>query len=137
MRILLSTMLFVAACTPSAQDLQRQADAEAGARQALDRELAGLVPVATTGCVSQTELRDLKAYGDTIVYRTSGSTKYVNKTSGGCERLENDAVLITRTPQTQLCRGDIGTTVDRGSRAFSGSCSFGDFVRYQRAPRDG
>ena len=136
MRILLPSLLFIAACTPTARDLERQADAEAGARAALDRELAGLVPGRTQACVSQTELRGgLKSFGDTLVYSTAGSTKYVNRTSGGCERVGRDAVLVTRTSSSQLCRGDIGTTIDQSSHFYAGSCGFGDFVRYERPPR--
>ncbi|MDB5697190.1 MAG: hypothetical protein JWN21_2733 [Sphingomonas bacterium] len=136
MRILLPSLLFIAACTPTARDLERQADAEAGARAALDRELAGLVPGRTQACVNQTELRGgLKSFGNTLVYSNGGSTKYVNRTTGGCERVGHDAILVTRTSSPQLCRGDIGRTIDRGSHMFAGSCGFGDFVRYQRPSR--
>lgn len=135
MRILLPSLLFLAACTPTARDLERQADRDAGARMALDRELAGLVPDRPRNCVSQLELRgDLKSFGDTLVY-SNGSDKFVNQTSGGCERVGNDAILVTVTPSTQLCRGEIATTVDQTSRFQNGSCSLGDFVRYRR-PRD-
>lgn len=134
MRILLpSLLIFAAACTPTARDLERQADAQAGSRAALDKELAGLTPGEPQGCVRQFELRGVKAYGDTLVYRTNGTTRYLTRTSGGCDRVGDDAILITKTPSTQLCRGDIATTVDRASRFTSGSCSFGDFVPYSRA----
>lgn len=134
MRILLpSLLIFAAACTPTARELDRQASADAGARAALDRELAGLVPGRPQGCVSQTELREVKAYGDTLLYGTRGRTRYVNQTSGGCGDVGNQAILVTRTPSTQLCRGDIATSIDRASRISTGSCSFGDFVPYTKA----
>ena len=133
MRIVLSSLLFLAAaCTPTQRDLDRRADAEAGTRAALDKELAGLTPGRPQGCVTQTQLRNVKAFGDTLVYRTIGGTRYASRTSGGCERVGDDSILITKTPSTQLCRGDIATTVDRSSRFPSGSCSFGDFVPYRR-----
>jgi hypothetical protein len=138
MRILLPSLLFLAACTPTAADLQRQADAAAGARAALDRELAGLVPERPQSCVSQFELRGggLKAFGDTLVY-SSGSTRYVNRTTGGCERVGEDSILVTRTPSAQLCSGDIATTVDRTSQFQNGSCGLGEFVRYRRPSSGG
>ena len=137
MRILLPLLLFsVAACTQTAADVERQAAADAGTRAELDRELAGLVPGRTQGCATQTELRNLKTFGDTLVYDTNGSDKLVTRTSGGCERVGAEGILVTRTPSTQLCRGDIATVVDRNSRFTIGSCSFGDFTRYER-PREG
>ncbi|HEU0043695.1 hypothetical protein [Sphingomonas sp.] len=133
MRILLPSLLLLAtACTPTAGDLERQAARDAGARAALDAELAGLVPGKPQVCVNMTELRNLRAYGSTLVYTSTGRDKLVNHTSGGCERVANDAILVTRTSSSQLCRGDIATTVDRTANTFSGSCGLGEFVRYSR-----
>lgn len=134
MRILLTSLLLCAACTATARDVQRDADARAASEAGLARELAGLTPGRPQDCVQQTQLRGgLKSYGDTLVYRTSGSERYVTRTSGGCERVGEDAFIVTRTPSTQLCRGDIATAVDRTSRFTVGSCSFGEFTPYRRA----
>jgi hypothetical protein len=132
MRILLSTLALCIACTASAQGRD---DAAAQADAGLARELAGLTPERPQGCIPQTQLRStsVKAYGDTLVYRTSGSLRYVTRTSGGCGRVGEDAILITRTPSTSLCRGDIATSVDRYNRFPVGSCSFGEFTPYRRA----
>ena len=133
MRILLPSLLILAAaCTPTARDLDRQATAEAGTRAALDRELAGLVPGRPQACVQQIELREVNAYGDTFVYGSRGRTRYVNRTSGGCGDVGGEAILVTRTPSSQLCRGDIATSINRASRVTTGSCSFGDFVPYTK-----
>lgn len=131
MRILLPTLLLLGACTPTARELQAQADRDAGARAALDRELAGLTPGRPLSCIEQTRVRNSRGFGDTIVYQGPGRTRYVNHTSGGCEQYSNnDAFIVTRTPSTSLCRGDIATVVDRSSRQQVGACSFGDFVPY-------
>jgi hypothetical protein len=134
MRILLPSLLILAAgCTPTARDLDRQAQAEAGTRASIDKELAGLVPGRPQSCVSQTQIRNSKTIGSVIIYDGIGrGTRYVNQTSGGCERAENDAYLVTRTPSSQLCRGDIVQTVDRTANFPAGSCSLGDFVPYTR-----
>lgn len=129
MRILLSSLLVLAACTPTARELEQQAVADAGTQAALDRELAGLVPGQPQSCVQQRELLGMKTFGDTLVYEGRGRTRYVNRTGGGCGRA-NDAFLVTRTPSTQLCRGDIATAVDRTSQFPVGSCAYGDFVPY-------
>ncbi|WP_419808745.1 hypothetical protein [Sphingomonas sp.] len=133
MRILLPSVLLMAACTPSAGDLQRQADRQAGYRTALDRELAGLTPGQPQSCIEQTRTRDSRGFGDTIVYSGPGDVRYVTRTSGGCEQYGSNGYIVTRTPSTSLCRGDIATVVDRSSRQQIGACSFGDFVPYSRA----
>ena len=136
MRILLPLLLIsAAACTPTARQVEQQAAIEAGDRAALDRELAGLTPGRPQDCVTQTQLRDMKSYGDTLVYRGVGRTRYVNRTSGGCALERDDAILVTSTPTTQLCRGDIAQAVSRTSHFPMGSCSYGEFVPYSRRPR--
>lgn len=134
MRIMLPMLLIsAAACTPTARDLDRQAQAEAATRASLDKELAGLVPGRPQSCVQQTQVRESKTFGDTVVFRSiGGTTRYVSQTSGGCNINGDDSILVTRTPSTQLCRGDIAQAIDRTSRFPTGSCSFGDFVPYTR-----
>lgn len=133
MRILLpSLLIFVAACTPTARDLDRRAVAEAGTQAALDKQLAGLVPGKPQDCVEQFRLRGSQSFGDTIVYETTGSQRYVNRTSGGCGQTNDNSFLVTSTPSTQLCRGDIAQAVDRTSNFPVGSCSYGEFVPYNR-----
>lgn len=133
MRIMLpSLLIFAAACTPTARDLDRRATAEAATQAALDKELAGRVAGKPQDCVEQTRLRGSKQFGDTIVYEGVGSVRYVNRTSGGCGDVARDSFLVTRTPSTQLCRGDIAQAVDRSSKFPTGSCSYGDFVPYTR-----
>ena len=136
MRIWLPMLLFTfAACTPTARELDRQAAMEAGDRAALDHELVGLMPGRPQDCVNQTQLRDMRSFGDTLVYRGPGRTRYVNRTSGGCDTERHDAYLVTSTPTTQLCRGDIAHAVNRSSNFPVGSCSYGDFVPYSPAPK--
>lgn len=120
-------------CTAMAKDTTRESKVQA----ALARELAGLTPGTPQSCLNTFETRNASAqsFGDTLVYRTTGSRRYVTVTTGCTDIGGNgDNILITKTFSTQLCRGDIATTVDRTSHFFSGSCSFGDFVPYTRAP---
>lgn len=136
MRILLPSLLILAnaACAPTAREVQQQAAFEAGDRAALDRELAGRTPGRPQDCVQQTRLRDMKSFGGTLVYRGDGNVRYVNVTGGGCERVSSDdAFLVTATPSTSLCRGDIATAISRTSNFPIGSCSYGPFVPYRAA----
>ena len=134
MRILLPSLLILAAgCTPTARDLDRQAQAQAGDQAALDKELAGLVPGRPQDCIDQLRIRGSHTYGDTVVYEGLGGTqRYVSHTSGGCNTNGDNSFLVTRTPTTLLCRGDIAQAVDRTSRFPVGSCSFGQFIPYNR-----
>lgn len=124
----------VFACGGMAQDARRT-DADARVQAGLDRELKGLVAGRPQSCINSFETRDssVTSYGETLVYRTTGSTRYVTHTSG-CTGIggNGDNILVTRTPSSQLCRGDIATTVDRTSHFPSGSCSFGDFTPYRK-----
>lgn len=134
MRIaMLILALGVAACAETPKETAaRAADADR-TRAALDRELAGLTPGPAQSCVQTFQLRDAQSYGDTLVYRSNSNVRYVTQTNG-CRGIggNGDNILVTRTPSTQLCRGDIATTVDRTSRFQDGACSFGDFTPYRR-----
>lgn len=134
--IALMLALGVVACAETPKETADRAAAADRTRAALDRELAGLTPGPPQSCLSDIDRRDASAqsFGDTLVYRpTTGRTRWVTQTTG-CTGVggNGDNILITRTPSTQLCRGDIATLVDRTSRVQTGSCSFGDFVPYRR-----
>jgi hypothetical protein len=89
------------------------------------------VALALAACTQTTS--QVEAYGPTIVYTVSRNLKYRTDTTGGCERVGRGDILVTRSPGSQLCQGDIATTIDQSSRTFSGSCSFGPFVRYSKS----
>lgn len=132
---LLSLTLAAAAlssCTMTPAETARAADARAATRAKLDTALTGLRPTETRDCIDQYQSSSLKAYGSTLTYRVSGRLIYVNETGGGCEGVERGDILITKSNSGRLCRGDIGTTVETGSRIPTGSCALGSFVTYRR-----
>lgn len=129
---LLALALLVAGCAPSREDRVAMQEANAVAAAKLEKELAGLQRGATSTCMPRFPTSQVKAFGPTIVYQVSRGLKYRFDTNGGCERVARGDILITRSPMSQLCEGDIATTVDQGARTFSGSCSFGPFVRYSK-----
>lgn len=142
MRRILMTLATAAAasaglsgCAQTPAQAAAAADRATADRQGLDRELAGLVPEKSSGCLNTTETRSgaaVRAYGPTIIYRVSRNLKYRSDTAGGCEGLARGDTLVTVSPTGQLCRGDIARTVDTTQRFQTGTCSFGDFVRYSR-----
>ena len=123
----------IAGCTQTPQQLAQAQQASATAAADLAKELAGLTPSNSTTCLPPFPTTQVKAFGPTLVYVVSSGVKYRSDTAGGCERVGRGDILITRTPTGQLCQGDIATTVDSASRTFSGSCSFGPFVRYSKS----
>lgn len=127
--------MLAAACTQTPQERLAAAQESAAAASGLQKELAGLTPGQQTACMPRLNNTQVKAFGPTIVYSVSPTLKYRSDTAGGCERIARGDILITQSPLGQLCQGDIATTVDQGSRVFSGSCSFGPFVRYERPGR--
>ena len=125
--------LGLASCAATPQQVAREEASAAQSEARLATALAGLVPGNPTACINPRGL-NTTTYGDKILYR-QGRRAYLATTNGGCFGLSRDDIIVTRTPSGQLCRGDIITTVDRNSRFPSGSCSFGDFTPYTRAPR--
>lgn len=124
--------LTAVACTPTPSQRLAQQQADAAAAVSVEKELAGLTPSRSSSCMPRFPSSQVKAYGPTLIYTVGRGLKYRTDTAGGCERVGRGDILITRSPQSQLCQGDIATTVDSASRTFSGSCSFGPFVRYSR-----
>ena len=125
----------LAACTQTPAETAR-AQQDAAADQArLAKRLAGLVPGPPQTCVDQFQLRDaqLSSYGTTILYTLGSGIAYRSDTNG-CTGVGGNGrnILVTKTFSSQLCQGDIATTVDNSSRFPTGSCSFGPFVRYAR-----
>lgn len=126
--------LILSSCTATPAQLAREEDDAARTQAKLDKRLAGYAPTGTTDCI-----RPLNAgvdiYGDTLVYRDSGTRLYKTTTSGGCFGLQRDDIIVTKSFNGQLCRGDLVRTVDRTNGFPSGACAFGDFTIYTRDRR--
>lgn len=130
--LVLGVAAMAAGCAQTPQERMATERANAAAAVALDKELAGLIPHDSTACMPRYPSTQVKAYGPTIVYTVSRGLKFRSDTAGGCERVGRGDVLVTRTTIGQLCQGDIATTIEPVSRTFTGSCSFGPFVRYSK-----
>ena len=98
------------------------------------RQIADKTPGKPVDCIDTRYTRpSLSAYRDKLIYRVSRKLVYVNQTTGGCEMVGRDAVLVTRQFQTRLCRGDIAQTVDRQTGIGNGNCAIGSFTPYTAA----
>lgn len=100
-----------------------------------DRLLAGRTPGKPVDCIDQNRVFDTQTFDDgSIYYRMSGSVDYLNRPPQ-CSQLNSDRAYATRTPSTQLCRGDILNIFDPSAHIPYGSCTFGDFVPYARVKK--
>jgi hypothetical protein len=99
----------------------------------LQKMLQGYTAGPSTSCVSLTPSMDsTKIEGIGVVYKR-GRTLYVNRFANGCPWLTGFTGTVTRTPSTQLCRGDIVRIVDFTSGIEGGSCVLDDFTPYEKA----
>lgn len=111
----------------------------AAARRAVkaEAELAGTLKGRTAGkpvtCVNLRDVRSTRTIGDrTLIYEVSSSLVYRNDPAGGCPASAAGRTLVTRTPSTQLCRGDIVRVVDLTAGFDVGTCVLGDFTPYRK-----
>jgi len=103
-------------------------------RARAERILEGRTAGQPVSCVSQRLLRGNQSLEDGgILFGGNDPIVYVNRPPGGCPTLDSGRILITRTPSSQLCRGDIVTVRDSSGGPEIGSCGLGDFTPYRRA----
>lgn len=82
-------------------------------------------------CVSTSSLGNARIIDrQTIVYRRTG-TIYVNRLRSECPGLNPYATLITEVKGGQLCRMDLVSTLDPGSRIPGPKCQLGQFTPYK------
>ena len=119
----------LAACSTTTEPTTRSAEAQAQ----LDKLLVGKVAGNPVSCLSQARpsASTVSIDDNTIAFR-QGSKVYINHPSGGCTNLNGPYALVTRTPSTRLCRGDIAEVRDMVSGFTVGSCVLGDFLPYAK-----
>lgn len=127
----MAAMVALAGCAATPKEQAAAAARAEVAQESLEQALAGLTPDKPVTCLPNFQNRQLKAYGQTLVYTVSRNLKYRTDTGGGCEGVARGDILVTRSPQGRLCSGDIAQTVDQASRFPTGSCAMGDFVPYR------
>ena len=68
-----------------------------------------------------------------ILFEVRGGAMYVNELNGRCSGLGREKRFSFRTPQNQICEGDIITVLDSFGM-FRGACSLGEFQALADAP---
>lgn len=127
-RLFMPVMLAAAALTvTAAAPLQTP-------EERLAERLDGLTAGKPVSCVSMRDVQQVKGYGNTLLYVQGRNRVWTTDTKGGCEGLtRRDDMMVTRTTNSQYCRGDMVQTRDRTGGFMTGVCSLGDFVPYTKA----
>ncbi len=124
--------LLIAGCAVTPAQQQAIDERAAVTQDRLAAALADYTPGATTTCLPVIlHSQPSKAYGATILFGSRTGRFYRSDTSGGCEGAGRNDALITSTPQSRLCSGDIARTVNLVSGTPTGSCSLGPFTEYR------
>ena len=98
--------------------------------------LNGLVPSGPPrDCLASYKQQEMTVIdSSTIAFREGTGHVWVQKTQSPCTPLGRTGpyALVTRSGQSQLCRGDIAEVVDTTSGMNVGSCVIGEFLPYSR-----
>jgi len=124
------SVAILAACSTTAPQPERSAEAEAQ----LTKALAGRVAGTPVKCIPTYRADDMDIIDDWTILFKDGSTVYVQNPRGGCPGIANHRnVLVSRPmPSYQLCSGDIQHLFDPVSKIGGGACVFSDFVPYAK-----
>lgn len=95
--------------------------------------LAGRTAGKPTSCINLRDIQSTRIVDETaIIYKMTGQRWYVNMPAGGCPGLRPNRALVSRTPSTSLCSGDIVRIIDPPSPMEFGACGLGRFTPYTR-----
>lgn len=103
----------------------------------LDARLAGRTAGEPVSCINRFEGRKMTVISDDVIIfgnSRNSRTIFVNKPNPGCNGADRH-ILVTRSPSTRLCKGDIIELKDRYTGAFFGSCTWSEFVPYTKIAR--
>ena len=130
---LLLALSMLAAPAVAADGASRDRDVQAGEAQ-LAKLTQGLVVGKPTICLPPFRSDDsgTNIPGVGILYGY-GSQRWLNRMNGTCDRLGPGDILVIHS-HGEICRGDLVSLVESGSRIPHGSCMMGDFIPYAKPP---
>jgi hypothetical protein len=133
MRIPLLAALLAATCATGCMTGGPSTTRAAESSAALGKALAGRKPGAPTSCINLHDIRSSRIIDETaIIYEVSSRRWYVNRPPGGCSGLKPGRTIVSRTPSTSLCSGDIIRIIDPPSPVEYGACGLGQFTPYEK-----
>ncbi len=107
------------------------------AENELHQALAGKVAGRPVDCLPTYRSSDMQVIDDNTILFRDGRRTYVQAPRGGCAPLgSGHYTLVTHSfGGMGLCRGDIARVVDLQNGFTVGSCSFDEFVPFERPRR--
>ena len=117
-------------CSTATEPPVRSAQDQAKYLKLIEGRVAG----APLSCLPSWDANDMRVIDDqTIVFGERTSRVYVANLRSPCDNVGQPGfALVTRTPTSQLCSGDIATVVQTSSGITAGSCVIGTFTPYTR-----
>ena len=133
---ILGAAAFTLAATPALADEHGDEDKPVEmtkGEKKLAKLLEGRVAGEPVSCINTFPSADrMQIIDKTAIVFGRGKTIYVNYTRNPESVDDSDILVIKRTDGSRLCRLDNVTTIDRGSRMFSGVVFLDDFIPYTR-----
>jgi hypothetical protein len=125
-----AALVGLAACSTATEPPIRSAEAQARYLKLIEGRVAG----APLSCLQSWNADDMRVIDDqTIVFGERSNQVYVANLQSPCDNVGQPGfALVTRTPTSQLCSGDIATVVQTTSGMTAGSCVIGTFTPYTR-----
>ncbi|GAA0327329.1 hypothetical protein GCM10009087_41980 [Sphingomonas oligophenolica] len=107
------------------------ADSDREARD-LAKALAGRTPGKPFDCVNPSWAGGPQIIGNrTLIYRETGRVLR-NDLPEACPGLDEDSIIVSEIHGSQLCKGDLFYTLQRGSRIPGPHCRLGKFTPYEK-----
>ena len=117
----------LAGSTGSAQAAPVAPDEAALARSVQDRT-AG----KPRDCIRLSRSGSIRIVARTAVIFESGATLYVNRPAAGADSLSDSTILVTRSPNGEICDGEAVALLDAATGMERGLIFLGKFVPYRR-----
>lgn len=102
----------------------------------LARALHDYLASKPINCLTLRRIRSSRIIDRTAIIYEIGGKLYVNRPEIGAESLSDSNVLVTKTVNGEICRGEVIHLVDRTSKFQAGSISLGEFVPYHKKTAD-
>lgn len=128
--ILIAAPLALAACTTG--DGYRSAQAEEAKAEVAER-LAGMQPTGTRNCLPGRSQGATQVYADGTILIRQGGALYGQNLGPSCAAAHDvHTTLVTEGTFGSMCSGTIARVVDSSTGIFRGSCSIGEWTKYEK-----
>ena len=105
----------------------------ANPEEQLAKILKGRVAGPAEDCIYLPSIRSSRIVDRTAIVYDAGRVLWVNRPESGASSLDDDAVMVTKTHNSQLCSIDVVRLHDRSQHSYRGFVGLAKFVPYRKA----